>query len=63
MLHMCFISLLILYSVSDMVTHIARYGTLWLMFPKLEKNLTGKVFVGVETVKHNEVQQLFVLNF
>jgi uncharacterized protein YbbC (DUF1343 family) len=43
-----------------MVTHIARYGALWLMFPKLEKNLTGKVFVGVETVKHNEVQQLFV---
>jgi len=56
MLHMCFIWLLILYSVSDMVALFARYGALWLiLFSQLMKNLVGKVCVGVETMKHNRM--------
>jgi hypothetical protein len=39
-----------------MVALFARYGALWLiLFSQLMKNPVGKVFVGVETMKHNEM--------
>lgn len=55
-LFICFIWLLIMYSMSYVVMFFARYGSLWLvLLPERMKNPIGKVFVGVETMKQGNI--------